>query len=38
MGYHFISTGPAKSRDLDNAKLARTQNVGDFITAGRKAD
>lgn len=38
MGYPFISIGPAKNRALDNAKLAGAQNVGAFITAGRKAD
>lgn len=40
MGYHFRATGPAKSRELDNAKPAETpeQDVGALITAGGKED
>ena len=34
MGCHFISIGPAKSREPDNAELVGTQNIGAFITAG----
>ena len=40
MGYHFRAIGPAKRRELDNAKLAETpgQNVGALITAGGEKD
>lgn len=40
MGYHFRAIGPAKSRELDNAKPAETpdQDVGALITAGGKED
>ena len=40
MGYHFRAIGPAKSRELDNAKLAETpgREVGALITAGGKED
>lgn len=38
MGYHFIPTGPAKSRELDNARQAGTKDVGTLITASGKVD